>query len=258
MNFMIRQLQRYFIRLAYNGARYHGWQIQENARSVQHEITRAFEIIWKAEISLVGCGRTDTGVHAKDYYAHFELEESKSAFDLDEMAFRLNRYLDDDLVIIKIFPVPSDLHARFSAISRTYKYYVHTRKDPFLLDFSWFVPHPVDMDRMNDGCKLIVQTRDFTSFSKLHSTAKTNICRVTHAEWNQQGHQLVFTITADRFLRNMVRAIVGTLMELGQGKISKEELKKIIDGKDRALAGESVPAKGLFLTEIRYPEFSQE
>jgi tRNA pseudouridine38-40 synthase len=246
-------LPRFFIHLAYNGSLYHGWQVQENASTVQQLITQAIEMIWKVQINLVGCGRTDTGVHAKDFYAHFDLEDDRTQEQLDELAFRLNRYLADDIVIFKIFPVPADLHARFSAISRTYKYYVHNRKDPFLNDISWFVHSPCDVKIMNEGAALLLGTMDYTSFSKLHSSAKTNICTVTKAEWERVDHQLIFTITADRFLRNMVRAIVGTLMELGQGKISLEDLRKIIEGKDRSLAGESVPAKGLFLTEVRYP-----
>jgi tRNA pseudouridine38-40 synthase len=246
-------MPRYFVHLAYNGARYHGWQVQENASSVQQVITQAIELIWKVKINLVGCGRTDTGVHAKDFYAHYELDEVKSQDELDEMTFRLNRYLPDDIVIYRIFPVPDYLHARFSAISRTYKYYVHTRKDPFLNDVSWFVHSPCDVNVMNEGAALLLGTMDYTSFSKLHSSAKTNICTVKKAEWERVDQQLTFTITADRFLRNMVRAIVGTLMELGQGKISLEDLRKIVEGKDRSLAGESVPAKGLFLTEVRYP-----
>lgn len=248
-------MPRYFVHLAYNGTRYHGWQVQNNASSVQEVITQAVDMMWKVQINLVGCGRTDTGVHARDFYAHFDLGQPKSREEMDELAFRLNRYLADDIVIYRIFPVPDDLHARFSAISRTYKYYIHTCKDPFLKDVSWFVHSSCDLEMMNKGASLFLGTLDFTSFSKLHSSAKTNICTVTKAEWERIDHQLIFTISADRFLRNMVRAIVGTLMDLGQGKISMEDLMKIMEGKDRSLAGESVPAKGLFLTLVKYPEF---
>ena len=246
-------MHRFFIRLAYNGTHYHGWQVQDNARTVQQVITDAFRVIWKVEINLVGCGRTDAGVHARDYYAHFELEEGRDMDELKDMAFRLNRYLDEDIVILEIFPVPSDLHARFSAKSRTYQYYLHTRKDPFLNEISWFVPQGIDLEKMNAGSEMLLGTHDFTSFSKLHTDVKTNICTIIQANWEKSGHQLIFTITADRFLRNMVRAIVGTLMDLGQGKITLEDYLRIIDGKNRSLAGESVPAKGLFLTEIKYP-----
>ncbi len=245
-------MTRYFIRLAYCGTRYHGWQVQPNARSVQEEITRAFQVIWKYEINLVGCGRTDTGVHAREFFAHFELEENINSEDLKEMAFRLNRYLDEDIVILDIYAVPPGLHARFNAVSRTYQYFIHTRKDPFLQDNSWFVPYEIDVARMNEGARLLLQTEDFTSFSKLHTEVKTNICHLSHAAWVREDHRLIFTITADRFLRNMVRAIVGTLVDLGLGKISLDDLEAIIEGRDRALAGESVPAKGLFLTAVKY------
>ncbi|MFO7615486.1 MAG: tRNA pseudouridine(38-40) synthase TruA [Bacteroidales bacterium] len=245
---------RYFIHLAYNGSPFHGWQVQENAPSVQGVITHALQSILHQEINLVGCGRTDTGVHARDYYAHFDLEEGKTKDELDNLAYRLNRFLKDDIVIFRIFPVPQHLHARFSAHTRTYEYHIHTRKDPFLQEYSWYVHPEPDIARMNKGANLLLKTDDFTSFSKLHSAAKTNICKVTYAQWDQSGHRIIFSITADRFLRNMVRAIVGTLVDLGHGKISLEDLQKIIEGKDRSLAGESVPAKGLFLSRVVYPQ----
>jgi len=238
--------------LAYDGSRYHGWQVQENAPSVQEAITHAVQLIWHTEINLVGCGRTDTGVHAREYYAHFEQDAKKTQEELDELTYRLNRFLNDDIAIFRIFPVPSDLHARFSAHSRTYEYHIHTLKDPFLQEYSWHVHPEPNIIRMNEGAKLLLKTDDYTSFSKLHSAAKTNICKVTQAQWDQTGHRLIFTITADRFLRNMVRAIVGTLVDLGHGKISLKNLENIIDGKDRSLAGESVPAKGLFLVKVVY------
>ena len=249
-------MERYFIRLAYNGTRYHGWQVQQNANSVQQAITNAIDLMWKVKVNLVGCGRTDTGVHAKEFFAHFDLPGSRNSDELADLKFRLNRYLDKDIVIFDIFPVPPGLHARFSAISRTYQYHIHTRKDPFLEDFSWFVPHVADASQMNAGAEMLLKISDFTSFSKLHSSAKTNICKVYLANWEMKEHRLIFTIKADRFLRNMVRAIVGTLMDLGQGKISMEEFRKIIEGKDRSLAGESVPAKGLFLTKVEYAAHS--
>jgi tRNA pseudouridine38-40 synthase len=248
-----KMAQRYFIRLAYNGCRYHGWQVQDNAPSVQQALQEAIRLLWKEDVNLVGCGRTDTGVHARDFYAHFDLPEARPEADAEELAFRLNRYFPDDLVIYGIVPVPGNLHARFSALSRTYEYHIHTFKDPFLNEFSWYLRDRPDPQRMNEGAALLLQTSDFTSFSKLHSAAKTNICKVTEACWTETGHRMVFTITADRFLRNMVRAVVGTLVDLGQGKITTGELRRIIDGKDRSLAGESVPAKGLFLTKVKYP-----
>ncbi len=244
---------RYFIRLSFNGARYHGWQVQKNAPSVQETITRAINLIWGTDISLVGCGRTDTGVHAKEFFAHFNMAENRSKEDLDQLCFRLNRFLPDDIAIYRIFPVSGEMHARFSAVSRAYQYFIHTEKDTFLNDFSWFVHDFPDLEMMNEGAALIRTYEDFTSFSKLHSAAKTNICHITEAAWEKGGHhQLIFTITADRFLRNMVRAIVGTLVDLGHHKIDLEQLKRIIEGKDRCLAGESVPGKGLFLMKVVY------
>ncbi len=244
---------RYFISLAYNGAAFHGWQVQDNAITVQQVITGAINMMWKTEINLVGCGRTDTGVHARQFYAHFDLGVEKSKDECDELAFRLNRFLPRELVIYGIFPVPADLHARFNAIARTYEYHIHTFKDPFLDDLSWFVHDRPDVELMNAGARMLTGTGDYTSFSKLHSAAKTNICTVIRAEWNADGHRLVFSITADRFLRNMVRAIIGTLVDLGQGKLTTDGLQRIIDGRDRSLAGESVPAKGLFLVKVEYP-----
>jgi tRNA pseudouridine38-40 synthase len=246
---------RYFIRLAYNGTRYHGWQIQDNALSVQEVITKAVRLIWIKDFTIVGCGRTDTGVNAMEYYAHFDLDEERSRAEMDELARRLNRYLVEDILIYCIFPVPSDLHARFSAISRTYEYHIHTRKDPFLKELSWFIHQKLDISLMNKGAEILKEYSDFTSFSKPNVKRKTNICRITYARWELTGHQLIFTITADRFLHNMVRAIVGTLLDLGQNKISIADLRQVIESKNRCNAGESVPAKGLYLTRVEYPGF---
>jgi tRNA pseudouridine38-40 synthase len=246
---------RYFIKLAYNGARYHGWQIQDNALTVQEVITKAIRLMWVKDFKMVGCGRTDTGVHAKAYYAHFELEAEKVQEELDELTHRLNRYLPDDIVVYKIFPVPHNLHSRYDALSRTYEYHLHTRKDAFIKEFSWYFHHKLDIDLMNKGGEIIKGYDDFTSFSKANIKRKTNICKVSKAFWEFTGHRLIFTITADRFLHDMVRSIVGTLLELGEHKISIEDLRKIIESKNRCRAGESVPAKGLYLTKIEYPGF---
>jgi tRNA pseudouridine38-40 synthase len=247
-------MHRYFIRLAYNGRDFHGWQQQDNAPSVQGAITGALSMILSEKISLVGCGRTDTGVHAREFFAHFELPLQVSQSDLDHLAFRLNRFLPASIVIFWIREVDPGLHARFSALSRTYRYYIHTFKDPFLEETSWYVHDLLDHERMEEGCKMLLATSDFTSFSKLHSAAKTNICHLTEAAWTRDGSRLVFTVTADRFLRNMVRAMVGTLVDLGKGKITIEDLKAIIEAKDRSDAGQSVPAHGLFLEKIIYPK----
>ncbi len=244
---------RYFIKLAYNGANYHGWQEQKNAPSVQQTITNAMNDILGRKISLTGCGRTDTGVHATEYYAHFEVEEEIGGEGLEHLNFRLNSYLPKDIAIYDIYPVEAGMHARFSALSRTYKYYIHTRKDPFLLDNSWFVYGLDDIEIMNRGSKLLLEYEDFTSFSKLHTQTKNNICHISHALWEREDHRLIFTITADRFLRNMVRAIVGTLVDLGNHKIDLEGLRKIIESHDRSAAGQSVPAQGLFLNRVVYP-----
>jgi tRNA pseudouridine38-40 synthase len=248
---------RYFIKLAYNGARYHGWQVQENAMTVQEVITNAVRLMWLKDFKMVGCGRTDTGVHAKEYYAHFDLGEEKSKEELDDLAHRLNRYLPDDIVIYNLFQVPPGLHSRYDALSRTYEYHIHTRRDPFLNEFSWFFHQKLDIDLMNRGGEIITEYNDFTSFSKANIKRKTNLCKVSRAYWEQTENRLVFTITADRFLHDMVRAIVGTLVDLGQNKISIEELRKIIENKDRCSAGQSVPARGLFLTRIEYPGFPE-
>lgn len=246
---------RYFIRLAYDGSAYHGWQVQKNAISVQEVITSAVKMMWYKDFKLIGCGRTDTGVHAKEFYAHFDLVEEKSQVELDDLADRLNRYLPDDISIYSIFPVKADLHSRYDALSRTYEYHIHTRKDPFLNEFSWFVPQKLDIAQMNRGGDIIREYTDFTSFSKANIKRKTNLCKVMKATWDLSGHRMIFTITADRFLHDMVRAIVGTMIELSQYKISLENLRLIIESRDRCRAGESVPAKGLFLTRVEYPEF---
>jgi tRNA pseudouridine38-40 synthase len=248
---------RYFIKLAYNGARYHGWQIQENAVSVQEVITKAVRLMWIKDFKMIGCGRTDTGVHATEFFAHFDLEEEKNLDELNELAHRLNRYLPDDIVIYSIFPVKPGLHSRYDALSRTYEYHIHTRKDPFLNELSWFVHQKLDIDLMNRGGDVIKEYDDFTSFSKANVKRKTNLCKVMKVHWELSGHRLIFSITADRFLHDMVRAIVGTLIDLGQNKISIEDLRVIIESKNRCSAGESVPAKGLFLTRVEYPRFQE-
>jgi tRNA pseudouridine38-40 synthase len=246
---------RYFIRLAYNGSNYHGWQIQQNAETVQEVITRAVRLIWDKDFKMIGCGRTDTGVHAKEFFAHFDLAVAKSKEEMDELVNRLNRYLPDDISIYSIFPVKADFHSRYDALSRIYEYHIHTRKDPFLNDFSWFMPQTLDVDLMNRGGEILKEYKDFTSFSKANVKRKSNICEVRHARWELNGHRLIFTITADRFLHDMVRAIVGTLINLGQHKLSIEDLRIIVESKDRGRAGESVPAKGLYLTRVEYPGF---
>ena len=243
---------RYFIKLAYNGTHYHGWQIQENAPTIQALFNQALKHLIGEEVNVIGCGRTDTGVHAREFYAHFDLQHSIS-INLQELLRKLNAYLPAAIRVYDLFQVEPDMHSRFNAISRTYKYYISKVKDPFDQEFSWFIYGDLQIDLMNKGAKLLLEYADFTSFSKTGTQVKTNICDVREAYWMEKDEKLIFTITADRFLRNMVRAIVGTLVDLGKGKISIEDFKNIIMSKDRSRAGVSVPAKGLFLNNIKYP-----
>ncbi|MDE6695777.1 MAG: tRNA pseudouridine(38-40) synthase TruA [Muribaculaceae bacterium] len=245
-------MSRYFIRLSYRGAPYHGWQVQPNAVSVQEEVENAFSTVLRVPVSIVGAGRTDTGVNARCMYAHFDYE---GVFpEKNRLMISLNRLVGRDIAIHEVFQVADDAHARFDATERTYKYYVAFEKTPFFYPLSWYCPHGLDLSKMNEASKILVDTKDFTSFAKLHSDAKTNICNVTHAEWTMEGDSMaVFTISADRFLRNMVRAIVGTLVDVGRGKVSLNDFKKIIQEKDRCSAGQSMPGEALFLWDIKYP-----
>ncbi len=243
---------RYFIEMAYNGSRFHGWQVQPDAPSVQAELNRALSTLLRHPVEAVGAGRTDTGVHASFYVAHFDCEETLPMAE-DMLVYKLNRILGKDIAVSALYPVPADLHARFSALSRTYKYYIDKEKNPFTCDYAWRV-HPLpDIRRMNEACRILFEYTDFTSFAKLHSDAKTNECTLMEARWEDTGKQLVFTIKANRFLRNMVRAVVGTLVEIGQDKLPPEGIRQIIEAKDRCSAGTSVPGHALFLADIEYP-----
>ena len=243
---------RYFMHLAYNGTPYHGWQIQPNADSVQQTLEYALGKLCGEELNIVGCGRTDTGVHAKDFYAHFGTQQKFDEAQLKQLTFKLNAFLPEEILIFGIFPVPGDLHARFSATARTYQYHVSEQKQPFGKDFTHRVYVPLDENLMNTAAAMLLGEHDFTSFSKLHTQTATNICNVTYAHWERTGDELVFTIKANRFLRNMVRAIAGTLIDVGRGKTTLDDLQRIIDSKDRCSAGTSLPAKALFLTEVEY------
>jgi len=245
-------LHRYFVRLSYKGTAYHGWQIQPNAITVQETLQKAFSLLLKEDIAVIGAGRTDTGVHAINYFAHFELINGID--DLKQLVFKLNRFLKNDIAVHAVFPVKEDIHARFSAISRTYEYRIHRKKNPFLTDTSLYMYENLDFEAVNSAAKILFDYKDFTSFSKLHTDTKTNFCKIIRAEWIQRGEQYIFIIEADRFLRNMVRAITGTLLDVGRKKISENDFRKIIESKNRSAAGVSVPAHGLFLTEIKYPE----
>ncbi len=244
---------RYFIFISYKGTSYHGWQLQPDSVTVQKILEDALSTILNEKTDTTGAGRTDAGVHARVFCAHFESSSGELANN-KKLITRLNRYLPKDISVSGIRRVLPDAHARFSAVSRTYRYYITTAKDPFTEESAWFLQHPPDIAAMNKGCSILLKHKDFTSFSKLHSDVRTNDCRIIKAEWVQDNNMFIFTIKADRFLRNMVRAIVGTMVEIGRGKISIEDFKKIIMAKDRGKAGKSVPAKGLFLEDIEYPQ----
>jgi len=244
-------MYRYFAQLSFKGTAYHGWQIQPNAPSVQKTVEKALSTILREEISVVGAGRTDTGVHATFYVLHFNVTEE--IWDAQKLVFRLNSFLPADIAFQKIWQVPKDAHARFSAVSRTYYYYITSEKNPFQTETAFYYHGKLDVAKMNEAAQILFEYDDFTSFSRLHTDVKTNLCKIYQAEWMAEGEMLVFKIKADRFLRNMVRAIVGTLLEVGKGKLSLEGFREIIEQKDRKAAGTSAPAQGLFLTYIEYP-----
>lgn len=243
-------MSRFFIEIQYNGANYHGWQIQENAHSVQAEINKALSTFLQEEILVLGCGRTDTGVHAKQFFAHFD---TLTVFDETQLIYKLNCLLPKDISCKSIFKVGDNLHARYSATARTYEYWIVLQKNPFLTESAYYLPSKLNIDLMNEAACLLVQKTDFSCFSKSRTSTTTNICEVSFAKWEMKNDILIFTITADRFLRNMVRAIVGTLLEVGQEKILVNEINKIISSKNRSNAGTSVPAHGLYLTAVNYP-----
>ena len=245
-------MNRYFIYLAYNGKNYSGWQIQPNGRTIQQCLEEALATLLRKPVNITGAGRTDAGVHARLMVAHFDWEESIS--DLVFLTEKLNRLLPKDISIYKVVPVREEAHARFDATSRTYKYYITQQKDPFNYELAWKIPGKLDFEAMNAACQVLFDYIDFTSFSKLHTDVKTNNCCIDRAFWQQEGEMWVFTIQADRFLRNMVRAIVGTLMEVGRGKLSIDGLREVIESKNRCAAGTSVPGHALFLVDITYPE----
>jgi len=273
--------QRYFIKLAYDGTHYHGWQIQPNAVTVQEVLNEKLSIILRQPIETLGCGRTDTGVHATEFFAHFDVERKSivdSPWTMDEkpdttidsnsneatmdhrpwtMDFNqkirsLNSILPKDIAIKNIFPVAADAHARFDATLRSYEYHIHFNKDPFKNGYSWELRDRPDIELMNTAASIMMEYTDFGCFSKSNTQVKTNICKINHARWEVAGDSIVFKISADRFLRNMVRAIVGTLLMVGKHEIEPEAVRTIIESKNRSNAGTSVPACGLYLTEVLY------
>ena len=244
---------RYFVHLAYNGANYYGWQRQPQNISVQEKMEYTFSMLLKEDISVIGAGRTDTGVHARNFYAHFDSDKTFTPDQCAELTFRINAFLPADIAVYEIFAVKPEAHARFDALSRTYRYYVSTCKNPFNTATAFHFYKSLNVEAMNACCRRLPEYEDFTSFSKLHTQTKTNLCNIHHALWIPQGGGvLMFEITANRFLRNMVRAIVGTLLEVGTGRITQEEFCTIIEKKDRCEAGVSVPAHALFLENIEY------
>ena len=248
---------RYFICLSYNGAPFSGWQIQENANSVQAELQRALSVLLKTPIQVVGAGRTDTGVNARNYIAHFNFEGEFPV--VQHFIYKMNAILPKAICVHDVYPVNEDMHARFSAKSRTYKYYIHTEKDPFCSEFSYFTRQKPDFEKMNRAAQYFLGEQDFTSLEKLGADNKTSICNVTQAYWAPlngndfaSSKHFVFTVSANRFLRNMVRAMVGSLLEVGLGKREPEWIAHMLAQKNRCAAGGSVPGNALFLVDVEY------
>lgn len=250
--------------MAYDGTAYHGWQVQPNGKTVQEVMEKAISTLLKQKIPVTGAGRTDTGVHASYFVAHFDIREpgrnvttSKTTRypenpEDEQFLFKLNRFLPEDIVAYRIRQVPDELHARFSATYRTYHYHISTIKPLYTRKYTHYLYGTLDLEEIGACCRIILETTDFTSFSKLHTDVKTNNCRVSHATWREEEKGYLFEITADRFLRNMVRSLVGTLIDVGQGKLDRKGFQAIIDAKDRTRAGQSAPACGLFLVDIGY------
>ena len=240
---------RYFIELSYNGKNYHGWQIQPDVISVQEKLNIALSIILQVKTEVVGAGRTDTGVHASQMFAHFDVDSELKG----DYVFKLNSILPDDIVVYKLFLVDDEKHVRFDAVSRSYEYKIWLGRNPFLLDVTWQIhSQNLDINLMNEAASLLLEYEDFQTFSKVKTDVYTFNCNVTQAVWKKNINELTFYISANRFLRNMVRSIVGTLLDVGLGKLSQDDFRKIIESKNRGKAGLSVPAKGLFLTQIKY------
>lgn len=253
-------MQRYFITLSYDGTAYHGWQIQPNGVSVQEVLERSLSTLLRETVNVTGAGRTDAGVHGRMMVAHFDCNK---AFDREQLVYKLNRLLPRDVSVSRIDPVGEDLHARFSATSRTYHYYVHTGKQPFSRQYSCEIRYPLDFAKMNEAAACLIGEKDFKCFCKAGADVKTTVCNLTEARWipcdnsfsptpDSTATNWCFVITANRFLRNMVRAVVGTLVDVGRGRLSIDDFRKIVDGGTRSDAGESMPGNALFLWEIRY------
>lgn len=244
-------MQRYFIYLSYDGTAYHGWQVQPNGISVQEEMQKALSTLLRQDIEIVGAGRTDAGVHARVMVAHFDFGQ---ALDVAQLAYKLNRILPKDISVSKVMTVAADMHARFSAVKRTYHYYIHLHKDPFHRFYSCELHYELDFGLMNEAAAYLLECSDFAAFCKVHTDVKTTICKVTEARWIDDGGGCWhFVISADRFLRNMVRAVVGTLIDVGRHRLTLEQFKAVVEGKNRSNAGESMPGNALFLEDVKYP-----
>ncbi|MCR4583409.1 MAG: tRNA pseudouridine(38-40) synthase TruA [Prevotella sp.] len=249
---------RYFITFSYDGTRYHGWQLQPNGDSVQQRLQEALSTLLRTAVDVTGAGRTDAGVHARKMVAHFDTDVSfepttEERLNTTQLVYKLNRLLPFDIAVQGVQRVADDLHARFSARQRTYRYYIHTTKDPFLRAYSCELHYPLDFAKMNEAASILLTYDDFGAFCKSHADVKTTRCHVTHAAWQQTSPTTwYFEITANRFLRNMVRAVVGTLIDVGRGRLSLQEFRKVIEGKRRSDAGESMPGNALFLEDIQY------
>ncbi len=245
-------IQRYFIELAYDGTNYHGWQVQPNAVTVQEVLDKALTTLLRQPIETVGCGRTDTGVHAKDFFAHLDVQSMvHEPSTIDKRS--LNALLPHDIAIKSIILVNPEAHARFDATLRSYEYHIHFEKNPFLNNYSWLIRDKPNLELMNRAAAIVMEYTDFSCFSKSNTQVKTNNCKIAKAEWVETENGIVFHVSADRFLRNMVRAIVGTLLQVGKSEMQPEDIRKVIESKNRSKAGTSVPACGLYLTEIKYP-----
>lgn len=243
---------RYFVWFSYDGSRYHGWQTQPNGDSVQARLEHGLSVLLRREITVTGAGRTDAGVHARQMAAHFDVESLPMSEG--DLAYKLNRLLPADIAIERIHQVADDLHARFSATSRTYRYYLHTTKNPFLRAYSLELHYDLDFDLMNEAARLLLDYQDFAAFCKTGADVKTTLCSVSCAQWVSTGDDTwYFEITANRFLRNMVRAVVGTLIEVGRHRMSLADFRRVVEGGSRCSAGESMPGHALFLEAVTYP-----
>lgn len=245
-----QSVARYFLEIAFRGTHYHGWQVQPGAATVQAAVEKALSALLRHETRVVGCGRTDAGVHASQFFLHFDTATEPNA---DELVYRLNGILDPDIAAQQLLAVDDEAHARFGASERTYRYFIHRHKDPFLNDRSTFVHGAIDVSAMNEAAQILRETEDFKAFSKVNPDLNHHRCDVRHAAWIADGDRLVFEISADRFLRNMVRAVVGTLLEVGRGKMDRAQFDDVIASRERGNAGTSVDAKGLFLHRVKYP-----